>query len=210
MAARIVRQHWRHIARLGFAVVLPALLLVTDAYADCIDDAAAFHRVHPALVRAIASVESRLNPAARNVNRNGSDDVGLMQINSAWLPMLARYGISRSSLYNACTNAYVGAWILSQNVARLGLNWNAVGAYNAATPHLRLRYARRVYAELLRVTTTDASPSRVPPATFSQQPRMRAALPSVVSTFSPVEQQAAFFTPSSADLASADSRRPQE
>ncbi|WP_425114466.1 lytic transglycosylase domain-containing protein [Burkholderia ambifaria] len=150
MDARIVRHRQRHVALVILVLSLYSLLFVTNARADCIDDAAAYHRVNPALAHAIASVESRFSPIAYHRNADGSEDIGLMQINSSWLPTLARFGVSRTSLFNACVNAYVGTWILSQNISRLGLTWNAVGAYNAMSPSKRVRYARRVYAELFK------------------------------------------------------------
>jgi soluble lytic murein transglycosylase-like protein len=142
----------RHRRAIGaYLYVLSAALLlqtVSPAWADCIDDAAAYQSVNPTLVRAIIATESGFNPVARNVNSNGSEDIGLMQINSSWLPALRRYGISRSSLFDACVNAYVGTWILAQNIARHGLTWSAVGAYNANSPMLRLRYAAKIYRAL--------------------------------------------------------------
>lgn len=45
---------------------------------------------------------------------NGSDDYGLMQINSYWEPTLRRMGIPWDSLADPCTNVTVGAWVLSQ------------------------------------------------------------------------------------------------
>ena len=72
-----------------------------------------------------------------------------MQINSAWLPTLARYGIDEEKLQDPCINTNIGAWVLAQNVARFGLTWNAVGAYNAATESKRLKYARKVQRVLL-------------------------------------------------------------
>ena len=51
------------------------------ARADCLDDAANFHRVNVVLVRAIAQQESGMRSNAVNVNRDGSEDIGLMQIN---------------------------------------------------------------------------------------------------------------------------------
>ncbi|WP_423383523.1 lytic transglycosylase domain-containing protein [Burkholderia sp. LMG 32019] len=131
-------------------VVLNSLLIGTNARANCIDDAAAYHHVNPALTHAIASVESCFSPVAYKGNANGSEDIGLMQINSSWLPTLSRFGISRAALFDGCVSADVGTGILSQNISRLGLTWNAVGAYNAASPRKRVQYARRVYADLLR------------------------------------------------------------
>lgn len=130
-------------------VLLPALAL-----ADCIDDAARFHQVDARLVRAIAQVESRMRPDAVGANTDGSTDIGLMQINSSWLPSLARYGITRAHLFDACVNAYVGSWILSRNIQQLGLTWDAVGAYNARSPAKRLIYAQKVYQALATVGST--------------------------------------------------------
>ena len=71
-----------------------------------------------------------------------------MQINSAWLPELAKHGISERHLWEPCTNIHVGAWVLAQKVKKLGMTWDAVGAYNATTPAKRKRYAWKVYANL--------------------------------------------------------------
>ncbi|MDR9065311.1 hypothetical protein FEP28_05476 [Burkholderia multivorans] len=99
---------------------------------------------------AISRVESSGNPQAINRNPDGSYDIGHMQINSRWLPPLKRYGIDERSLFDACTNTYVGAWILAQNIHRLGYGWNAIGAYNARSPSKRMAYARKVAAILKR------------------------------------------------------------
>jgi soluble lytic murein transglycosylase-like protein len=124
------------------------VLLVTASIgrADCLDDAAHSFALDPLLVRSIAEHESRMQPLAVNRNRDGSYDIGLMQINSRWLPTLARAGIEAPQLWNACVNAYVGAWILRSNVERFGPTWKAVGAYNAASPEKQLRYANQIYA----------------------------------------------------------------
>jgi soluble lytic murein transglycosylase-like protein len=104
--------------------------------------------IHPYLLYAIAKTESGLNPRALNHNANGTRDVGLMQINSSWLPALAKHGITEQQLYEPCVNLDVGAWILADNMRRLGATWTAVGAYNASTPHKQLEYALRVYRNL--------------------------------------------------------------
>ncbi|HKT99040.1 MAG TPA: transglycosylase SLT domain-containing protein [Paraburkholderia sp.] len=145
----------------------------TIAHADCIDDAASFHHVNVGLMRAIAQVESGTQTHAINANSNGTVDIGLMQINSSWLPRLAREGISEQSLFDPCTNAYVGAWILSENIRQYGPTWSAIGAYNASSPDKRLAYARKVYATAQSITSTPDSPmpilppSYVPPETYN-------------------------------------------
>ncbi|QRR11780.1 lytic transglycosylase domain-containing protein (plasmid) [Burkholderia sp. MS455] len=175
MAGYIVCDLGRYRVFLVSVVVLNSLLFVTNTRADCIDDAAAYHHINPSLARAIAAVESSFSPVAYHRNSNGSEDIGLMQINSSWLPTLSRFGISRASLFDACVNAYVGAWILSQNISRLGLTWDAVGAYNAASPRKRVQYARRVYAELLRFVSGS-------PATRSVASVASTAVPTAVDT----------------------------
>jgi soluble lytic murein transglycosylase-like protein len=122
-----------------------------EAGAACFEEAGARYGIHPDLLHAISNVESSGNYAAISIpNKNGSRDIGHMQINSAWLPQLNAMGISRDALLNPCTNTYVGAWVLKQNIQKLGYNWNAIGAYNAATPSKRMAYARKIAAELKR------------------------------------------------------------
>ncbi|KVN48787.1 lytic transglycosylase [Burkholderia territorii] len=127
------------------AVLLPA------AQADCLDDAANYWSVPTSLARAIAMQESGMRAHVVSKNTNGSRDIGLMQINSSWLPRLKQYGISEEDLLDGCKNAYVGTWIMAQNIAQLGYNWTAIGAYNAVTPSKRDAYARKIYGQLMRL-----------------------------------------------------------
>lgn len=123
------------------------ILSIQNVHA-CWQEAANRYKVPAQLLYAIARTESNLNPTAVNRNKNGSWDIGIMQINSTWLPTLKRYGIGQRQLFDPCTNIKIGAWILSQNFARLGYNWKAIGAYNASTRSLRARYAWKVYQHL--------------------------------------------------------------
>jgi len=135
---------------------------------------AAGHRygVPPLLLKAIARQESGLNPAALNRNANGSTDIGLMQINSSWLPALARHGVREADLRVPCANILVGAWILGSNFRSMGRNAQALGAYNARDPAKRLVYARQVlrhYAALRE----ELSPPRPGPQPAPARPRAR-------------------------------------
>ncbi len=124
------------------------LLFSFSCRADCFEQAGARYGVAPSLLEAISKVESDRNPLARNLNRDGSEDLGHMQINSRWLRILSAYGIDRQKLLDPCLNTHIGAWILAQNFHRLGYGWDAVGAYNARSPHKRIAYAHRVAARL--------------------------------------------------------------
>lgn len=139
------------------AIAIVALACATEAtaadghqYDRCFATVGHYYHINPLLLRAIARQESHFNPRATNSNGNGSTDVGLMQINSMWFPMLRRAGINPERLVtDPCLNIAVGGLILSNNIKHYGMSWTAVGAYNAATPWKRDRYAAQVAHKLL-------------------------------------------------------------
>ncbi len=115
----------------------------------CWHEAAARYRVSSELLYAIARTESALDPQAVGRNRNGTRDIGLMQINSRNLPALTGFGIAPEHLWDSCTSIHVGARILREKIDRHGDNWEAVGAYNASCTRLKgaaCSKARMVYA----------------------------------------------------------------
>ena len=127
-----------------FAVSLLAASSFSVAKADCFDDAATTYRVNPWVLRGIAYVESRFNPSAINKNRNGTIDIGITQINSIHLPRLARFGIRKQDLFDACTSIHVSAWLLKQKMEIHGNTWKAIGAYHSETPSFRDKYSGKV------------------------------------------------------------------
>lgn len=137
-------------------LMITALFLCTAHWANpagatCWQAAGARYHIDPLLLYAIAKVESRLDPTARNVNKDGTYDIGLMQVNSRHLKRLEAFGINAQKLQDEpCTSVMTGAWILAEFIQRMGYGWEAVGAYNAgAKPSrgdLRSQYAQRVWA----------------------------------------------------------------
>lgn len=130
-------------------VLMLLLVAATHASAHCWQQAGTRYNIDPQLLQAIAQVESGLNTQARNINVDGSYDVGLMQINSRHFARLASFGITEKRLIDEpCTSVMVGAWILAEFVQRVGYNWNAIGAYNAGTAPKRQaarnRYIKKV------------------------------------------------------------------
>lgn len=115
------------------------------AHADCFDEAAAYQKVNPTILRGIRVVENaEADPHAVGRNKNGSVDLGMMQINSIHLPELKKYKIRRRDLMNSCKNIYVAAWLLRRQMDRHGNTWVAVGGYHSNTPALRAQYAAKV------------------------------------------------------------------
>lgn len=131
-------------------LALATSLWISTAAANCWQVAASRYHIDPLLLYAIAKVESNLNPSARIVNRDGSYDIGLMQINSRHLSTLARFGITEQQLLSQpCTSVIVGAWVLAGFIREKGYSWHAVGAYNAGIrpdrDERRARYAALVW-----------------------------------------------------------------
>ena len=134
--------------------LLVALMTSNQALAYCWEEAASQYSIEPELLQAIAVVESGNRAQAMNhANRNGTRDIGLMQINSIHLPRLLKQGITEDRLINEpCLSIEVGASILAEFIQRFGYNWTAVGSYNVGTGSgpereaLRLQYAQKIWA----------------------------------------------------------------
>lgn len=167
-------------------VALPLLCGMPLEALACWNEVAQRHGVPTDLLYAVAKVESGLNPKAVNrshIQRTGSIDIGLMQINSRHLPKLAKRGITESNLFEPCTNLDIGAGLLAELFARRGQSWDSVGAYNAACTELkgddcakaRARYAWKVYRQLPKNSRSARSSHAPTPY------RQAAATPSAVA-----------------------------
>ena len=138
--------------------IVPLLLAAPGLACACWEQTAARYDVPAPLLRAIARVESGMNPSAVNrghYHRTGTVDIGYMQVNSS--PGVLRHlGVTEDALFDPCVNIDTGARILAEKMARHGRTWEAVGAYNAACVtmtvpqclRVRMRYAWRVYHAL--------------------------------------------------------------
>jgi hypothetical protein len=93
---------------------------------------------------------------AEITNRDGSHDLGPLQINSRWIPRLAaltrrpeasvRYWLK----LDACFNVDAARWIFLSGLAANGDYWRAVGAYHSPTPGRGRRYAASIASHLRR------------------------------------------------------------
>ncbi len=149
--------------RLPLYCLLIGLAAPQPSSANCWQLAGKRYGIEPELLQAIAMAESGLHPAARNHNRDGSYDIGLMQINSRHLPALRQFSITEQSLLgNPCVSVMTGAWLLAGFIQHYGYRWEAVGAYNAgngsARASLRQRYIRRVHPYYTRLKVASREP----------------------------------------------------
>ena len=130
----------------SYAVTPPSPL----AFASCIYSAAHAYRVPPQAITSIMSVEGGHQGQAVGPNINGTYDLGLMQVNSRWVPQLAQiWHVNYRTAYaalrdNNCENIYVGTWILKQNIAGTGSLSSGIAHYHSATRGLGGSYADKV------------------------------------------------------------------
>lgn len=122
----------------------------TPELGTCITNAAAHYEVPEPLIWLILDVEGGEAGTVMG-NTNGTDDLGPMQINTFWLPLIEKhYKRSRSSLrwqlvHDACFNIAVGTWILRVNIDEAGGDvWKGIGWYHSRTPEHASRYLNRI------------------------------------------------------------------
>ncbi len=150
--------------RFVMARVAAALFIATvgaafapRARADCWDVAANRYRLDPLLLYAIAQVESNLDLAARNVNRNGTRDIGLMQIKPATARMLG-YSGSVKGLYDPETNIKYGMKYLAMaHELGGGTTCGTILKYNAGHAAKRMNPVSAAYCSKVKVQMAAAA-----------------------------------------------------
>lgn len=127
---------------LGFFVTV--LSLFGTSYDPIFEKAGRDFGIEFSLLKRIAMIESSLNPSAINQNKNGTVDIGLMQINSMHLKRLGKVGVTRQSLLDPEVNVYVAALLLSSHIRKRGYNLEAIGCYHSANPVFKNQWLRRL------------------------------------------------------------------
>jgi soluble lytic murein transglycosylase-like protein len=127
---------------LGFFVTV--LSLFGASYDPIFEKAGRDFGIESSLLKRIAMIESSLNPGAINQNKNGTVDIGLMQINSMHLKRLGKVGVTRQSLLDPEVNVYVAALLLSSHIRKRGYNLEAIGCYHSANPVFKNQWLRRL------------------------------------------------------------------
>jgi soluble lytic murein transglycosylase-like protein len=113
------------------------------------------------LAGVMAQERGKLGRASRN--RDGSWDMGPMQINSRWLKTFAPYGVdARRLMYDGCAKVAVGAWILRYEQGRAGGDlWTAVGRYHSPDARRARGYAWKVSGKIADLTGGGLSLNRL-------------------------------------------------
>lgn len=133
---------------------MPALTV--QAFATCILMAANTYHVPAAVMIGVMQVEGGHVGQEAGPNVNGTYDLGPMQVNTRWVPELARMWKVDDRTARAwvrddgCVNVHVAAWILRHKMDDTGSLFGGIAAYHSMTPNLGYSYASKVIAAMDR------------------------------------------------------------
>ena len=132
----------------------------------CMVATAAWYHLPPRVLPSIHAVEGG-RPGLTRQNTNGSVDFGLMQVNSLWIPSLARLSrlpeaeVRARLIHDACFNiAAAGAILRGYLDEANGALLVAVGWYHSHTPARGDAYRARVLRKAELLFTRECAPDR--------------------------------------------------
>ena len=133
---------------------------MTAPYAACMALIASLYHLPPRVLPSIHAVEGG-RVGSVHPNANGTDDLGVMQVNSIWLNALSRYTglapevIRTRLIHDPCFNiASAGAIMATYLIEENGNLLQAVGDYHSHSPGLNEEY------RILVVTAARGLPVR--------------------------------------------------
>jgi len=116
--------------------------------------AAQTYNVPPAVLVGIHQVEGGKPGQAVGPNKNGSYDLGPMQINTIWIPELAKkWNVDNTTALrwvkdDPCTNMGVAAWILRGHINETKNLSKAIAHYHSRTPTYGVPYKAKVVSAM--------------------------------------------------------------
>lgn len=129
--------------------------MIAHALTACIIAASNMYSVPEEVIIGILRTEGgRVGQAVQNTNN--TYDLGLMQINTIWIPELAtNWQMSETDTANLvkdepCVNIQVGAWILKQKINQTGSLEKGIAFYHSGTKELGDKYKAKVLAAIVQ------------------------------------------------------------
>ena len=129
-------------------------------FVACMALVAQVYALPPRVLPSIQLVEGGA-PGVVHLNRNGTADLGVMQVNTLWVPALERYTrldameVRRRLLDRPCFNIAAAGLILRTYLdAAHGDLMQAVGDYHSHTPVFNLDYRAKVMGSATRLFGT--------------------------------------------------------
>ena len=132
-------------------------------YLACMALVAQLYALPPRVLPSIQAVEGGA-PGTVSRNANGSEDLGVMQVNSLWIGPLSRYaGLDAATvrarlIVRPCFNIAAAGAILRLYLDEAGGDlMRAVGDYHSHTPPLHAAYAAKVVQAAARLFARPAA-----------------------------------------------------
>lgn len=120
---------------------------------QCLEAEAQKQQVSVLLAASIMKTENG-KVGLQRANRNGSYDLGPMQINTVHLQDLGRLtGMPQGRVadylkFDVCANIATGLWLLRRSINQSGDVWKGVAWYHSRTPSAGASYAWKVHASM--------------------------------------------------------------
>ena len=139
-----------------FILYLPLLLAFTNTveadnkgYKKCIEKSSKKYNIPIIMLEMIVNKLEKGKKGMKNINKNGSYDMGIMQINSIHLPQLKKFNIDETELINNnCVNIDVGAWILAKEIRKNNSYALGLASYHSYTQKHQLKYLMKSLKEI--------------------------------------------------------------
>ncbi len=136
-------------------------MILMDVPLQCINNAAITYHVPAKLIISILQIE-RGQSGKIIKNKNGTYDIGIMSVNSLWLPELKKHGVfEQDILFNSCNNIMIGTWILSKKIARRDDLLVGIGDYNSHYPPFNQKYSSKVKMRYDNMTLLLNEPTKM-------------------------------------------------
>lgn len=166
---------------------MSSILYANSGFDRYFEGAARTFGIDSALLKRIAIIESSLNPNAINRNKNGTLDIGLMQINTIHLRRLSKIGVTETVLRDPEVNIYVAALLLSSHIRRGGYNLESIGRYHSANPTYKSQWLKRLAMATIPEgkNTTQPLSADDPRSRFAQQQLIRISDEKIASGIEP-------------------------
>jgi hypothetical protein len=133
------------------------MALITVPFLACMASVAAFYHLPPRVLPSIQAVEGGW-PGSVHANSDGSQDLGVMQVNTRWVqPLVGQTGmapaeVQRRLQFDACFNIAVAGAIMRIYLDEAkGDLLRAVGYYHSHTPPLADAYRFQVIGSAARL-----------------------------------------------------------
>ncbi|MGE0109934.1 MAG: lytic transglycosylase domain-containing protein [Bdellovibrionales bacterium] len=125
-------------------------MISAKVLAACLMLSAQQYDVPPAVLIGLMHVEGGRVGQQVGPNSNNTYDLGPMQVNTHWIPELAKaWKIDTKTAHrlvrdDGCVNVRVAAWILKNKINRAGSLLGGIAYYHSATPKRGAAYAAKV------------------------------------------------------------------